>query len=426
MTHLKILHQLSFLPDLYLVGGAVRDILMGRTPEDLDFATSAPPERVMELAQAHGLGAVPTGIEHGTITVLIDHTPYEVTTFRHDLEPDGRRAKVVWGGSIHEDLARRDFTIGAIAMSPAGEVLDPFGGQADLEAKVLRAVGEPRQRFAEDYLRVIRAGRFAARYGFEIERETLEAAQGAAPWVLHHVAIERVTAEFDKAFAHPNASCFVRYMFELQILQQLIPEFENADQLWQNPRWHPEGDVLTHVLEVIDRAPPPYRWHALLHDIGKADTAKWKPEGWYSFHGHEFVGADLIPRIAADLKLPNALRDELIVTTRLHMYPAFTPPTGRNIRKFQADAGQHLAALEAVCRADAGNRRDPDTWKFFEPQPVPIQPILSGRDLIKRGHPPDKAFGKMLRAAFEWQLETGETNKERLYRAALGALEVEG
>ncbi len=422
-NHHEVLQLLSFLPDLHLVGGAVRDILLGREPEDLDFATSAVPEEIIRLVKAQGLEAIPTGIEHGTITVLIDHHPFEVTTFRYDLEPDGRRAKVVWGNSIHEDLARRDFTIGAIAMNPEGQVIDPFGGQQDIDNKVLRAVGDPRQRFREDYLRVIRAGRFAARYGFEIEKETLEAALEAAPKVLSHVAIERVTAEFDKAFLHGNPSRFVRYMFDLGILQRLIPEFENTDQLWQNPKWHPEGDVLTHVLEVVDRAPPEYRWQALLHDIGKADTAKWKEEGWYSFHRHEFVGADLIPRIAADLKLPKALRDELIVTTRLHMYPAFTPPTARNIRRFQAEAGEHLQALQAVCRADAGERRDPDTWKFFEPQPVPVVPILKGRDLIERGHQPGQEFSRMLKAAYEWQLESGEMDFERLYQAALRVLE---
>lgn len=431
----EVLQLLSFLPDLHLVGGAVRDILFGRAPEDLDFATSAPPEEIMQQVREHGFGAVPTGLEHGTITVLIEHHPYEVTTFRHDIETDGRRAKVAWGQTIQEDLARRDFTIGAIAMNARGEVVDPYQGQRDYEAGRIRAVGEPLQRFREDYLRVIRAGRFAARYGFEIEEKTLEAAREAAPQVLSHVAIERVTAEFDKAFLNGTPSRFVRYLYDLEILQQLIPEFEDNHLLLQNPKWHPEGDVLTHVLEVVDHVPPEYRWHALLHDIGKRDTAKWKPEGWYSFHAHEKLGAELIPRIAHDLRLPHHLRDEVIVTTALHMAPlhlekALTP---RNIRKFQAEAGEYLGAVEIVCRADAGywysqhtphvppggDRRNPQVWKLFEPQPVPIQPILMGRDLIERGHKPGKAFSRMLRAAYDFQLETGETDIERLYQAAL-------
>lgn len=269
MDYRQVLQQLSFLPDLYLVGGAVRDILLGQTPEDLDFATSAPPETVMRLAKAQGLGAIPTGLEHGTVTILIDHHPYEVTTFRRDVETYGRRAKVAWGQRIEEDLARRDFTIGAIAMDASGRVIDPYGGQQDLEAGVLRAVGDPAQRFREDYLRVIRAGRFAARYGFQIEPKTLQAAREAAPEVLSHVAVERVSAEFDKAFQNGTPSRFLRYLYDLEILQRLIPEFEDTHLLLQNPRWHPEGDVLTHVLQVVDRAPPPYRWHALLHDIGK-------------------------------------------------------------------------------------------------------------------------------------------------------------
>jgi len=421
MSPKQVLQLLSFLPDLHLVGGAVRDILLGREPEDLDFATSAPPEETMRLAKEHGLGAVPTGLEHGTITVLIDHHPYEVTTFRRDVETYGRKAKVEWGRTIEEDLARRDFTVGAIAMDASGKVIDPYGGQSDLEAGILRAVGDPRQRFKEDYLRVIRAGRFAARYGLEIEKETLEAAREAAPDVLSHVAIERVTAELDKAFQNGMPGRFLRYLYDLGILQRLIPEFEDADLLLQNPRWHPEGDVLTHVLQVVDRAPVEVRWHALLHDIGKHDTAKWKSEGWYSFHGHETVGAELIPRIARDLRLPNDLRDELIITTRLHMVPAFTKPTPKAIRKFQAEAGPHLHALELLCRADAGNRREPSAWKFFEPQPVPVQPVLLGRHLIERGHKPGPEFKRLLNAAFEYQLETGETDVERLYQAAVRA-----
>ncbi len=415
----QILQRLSFLPNLYMVGGAVRDILLGLTPEDLDFATSAPPEEIMRLAKAHGLEAIPTGIAHGTVTLLIDHHPYEVTTFRQDVETFGRRARVAWGQSIEEDLARRDFTIGAIAMDVGGRVIDPYGGQQDIEAGVLRAVGEASQRFREDYLRVIRAGRFAARYGFEIEPKTMEAAREAAPEVLSHVAIERVTAEFDKAFQNGTPSRFVRYLYDLEILQRLIPEFEDTHLLLQNPRWHPEGDVLTHVLQVVDRAPPQYRWHALLHDIGKKDTARWKPEGWYSFHGHEQVGARLIPRIARELRLPNALREELIVTTALHMVPVFTRPTPAAIRKFQAKAGPYLPSLKALYEADGGERRSRESWQFFEPQPVPVQPILLGRHLIERGHKPGKDFSRMLQAAYDWQLETGETDVERLYQAAL-------
>lgn len=434
MEFRSVQQKLSFLPQLYLVGGAVRDILLGQEPEDLDFATQAPPEEVLRLVRAHGLEAIPTGIEHGTVTVLIDRRPYEITTFRQDVETFGRKARVRWGRSIKEDLARRDFTIGAIAMDAEGRVIDPYGGQQDLEAGILRAVGDPRQRFREDYLRVIRAGRFVARYGFEIEPKTLQAAREAAPEVLSHVAIERVTAEFDKAFQNgrPDSrdrrlpankpSRFVRYLYDLEILQRLIPEFEDTHLLLQNPRWHPEGDVLTHVLQVLDRILPQYRWHALLHDIGKKDTAKWKPEGWYSFHAHEQVGAHLIPRIARDLRLPNDLRDEMVVTTALHMVPAFTRPTPAAIRKFQARAGVHLPALEALCRADAEDRRPVESWKFFEPQPVPIQPILLGRHLIARGHRPGKDFSQMLQAAYDWQLETGETDIERLYQAALKGL----
>ncbi len=422
LDYREVFQRLSFLPDLYLVGGAVRDILLGEAPEDLDFATSAPPQKTLRLAQERGLTAIPTGLEYGTVTVLLEgHGPVEITTFRQDVETFGRKARVRWGQSIEEDLSRRDFTIGAIAMDPLGRVIDPYSGQQDLEAGLIRAVGEPAKRFREDYLRVIRAGRLAARYGFAIEEETLKAAREAAGEVLHHVAVERVTAEFDKAFAALRPSRFLRYLYDLEILQRLIPEFEDTHLLWQNPRWHPEGDVFSHVLEVVERISPPYRWHALLHDIGKKDTAKWREEGWYSFPGHEQVGAALIPRIARDLRLPNALRDELVVTTALHMIPVFHKPTPAAIRRFQAQAGPHLRALEALCQADGAGRREVGVW--FVPQPVPIRPVLLGRHLIERGHKPGPAFRRMLQAAYDWQLKTGETDLERLYQVARQALE---
>ncbi|WP_233498285.1 CCA tRNA nucleotidyltransferase [Meiothermus sp. QL-1] len=415
------MERLSFLPKLYLVGGAVRDLLAGLEPEDLDFATAAPPEEVMRLAAAHGIRAVPTGLEHGTVTLLIDHHPYEVTTFRRDVETYGRRARVVWGQSIEEDLARRDFTIGAIAMDAEGRVVDPFGGQQDLKRGLIRAVGDPKERFREDYLRVIRAGRLAARYGFSIEENTLQAAREVAPQVLEHVAVERVTAELEKAFRDPRPSPFLRYLYELGLLGRLIPELEGTHLLLQDPRWHPEGDVLTHVLEVVDRAPPRYRWHALLHDIGKKDTAVRRPEGYYSFPGHAEVGARLIPRIAQDLRLPSHLREEIATTTALHMVPALTPPTPAAIRRFQARAGPHLEAVRAVFEADGAGRRPPEAWRFFEPQPTPIEPLLKGRHLIARGHTPGPAFGPMLQAAYQHQLETGETDLEKLYQVALAA-----
>jgi poly(A) polymerase/tRNA nucleotidyltransferase (CCA-adding enzyme) len=415
---LNILNKLAFLPDLYLVGGAVRDLLMGLEPKDLDFATSAPPEVVMAQAQAQGLQAIPSGLVFGTVTLLFEGSSFEVTTFRRDIATDGRRAEVAWGQSIEEDLARRDFTINAMAMAANGGIVDPFGGRRDLAAQVIQAVRDPLERFQEDYLRPVRAGRFAARFGFAIEGETLRAARLVAAEILGRVSIERIVQEMEKAFGGPSPSTFLRYLYDLGILQRLIPEFAGTHRLLQNPAHHPEGDVLTHVLEVVDRTPPAHRWAALLHDIGKRDTAQVVPgEGYYSFHGHDQVGADLVPRIARELNLPNTIRDEAATVARLHMRVLNPPASQAAVRRFQVAAGEHLGALEAVCTADGAGRREVEAW--FAPQAVPVQPILLGRHLIARGHQPGPELGRMLRAAFEHQLESGETDLEKLYQAAL-------
>jgi poly(A) polymerase/tRNA nucleotidyltransferase (CCA-adding enzyme) len=416
---METLKRVDFLPDLYLVGGAVRDLLMGLEPKDLDFTTSAPPEVVMAQAQAHGIQAIPSGLAFGTVTLVFGGRSFEVTTFRRDVTTDGRRAEVAWGQSIEEDLARRDFTINAMAMAAGGGVIDPFGGRQDLTARIIRAVRNPLERFQEDYLRVIRAGRFAARFGFAIEDETLRAAHQVANEILGRVSVERVVQEIEKAFGGPAPSAFLRYLYDLGVLQRLIPEFEGTHRLLQNPTHHPEGDVLTHVLEVVDRTPPAHRWAALLHDIGKRNTAQSVPgERYCTFHGHDQVGADLVPRIARELNLPNAVRDEAATVARLHMRVLNPPASQAAVRRFQVAAGDYLGALEAVCTADGAGRREVEAW--FAPQAVPAQPVLLGRHLVARGHQPGPELGRMLKAAFEHQLEVGETDLEKLYQVGTG------
>lgn len=427
---LNVLNELEFLGERYAVGGCVRDAFMQNEAHDIDVAVSMPPEAVMALATSRGYRVVPTGIENGTVTIMFGDKGVEVTTFRRDVQTFGRTVKVEFGASIYEDLARRDFTINAMAVSPKGRLLDPHDGFKDLISKELRTVGNPEDRFKEDYLRIIRLFRFAARFNMEVDVKTLSAAYELGELVPLYVSAERTVSEFNKAFKHDNVADFLRYMYRSGVLTTIFPEFEGTNALNQHPVWHPEGSVFTHVCEVVERAPVRYRWHALLHDIGKKATAAKKPgNDYYSFHGHAQVGAEMIPAIARRLKLPNKLAEEIEVTTRYHMYPLDLwrnnekNPTDRTVRRYQVAVGKHLKAVEAVVRADRGTRDTEEngglTEEFmqalFTPVPEVLEPVLMGRHLIARGLKPSKHFGTILKHAFDYQTETGEQDVDKLF-----------
>lgn len=429
----RTLTAFSFLPQVHAVGGVVRDALLGLDPNDVDLATSAHPDEVMRFVQEQRWTAVPTGIGHGTITAVHpDLGHVEITTFRRDIETDGRRATVAFADNINEDLARRDLTINALAYNLNEGLIDPFGGATDMRSGMIRFVLDPRQRIKEDRLRVIRAVRFAARFGFEIESATYIALVEAAPTVLDRVSIERVRDEIGKSFNDAKPSLFLRALYDLGILTdpRVLPELAGAHVLDQNPEHHPEGDVLTHILQVVDRAPAKHRWHALLHDIGKPATAERDPAGgWYRFYGHAEVGADIIPVIARRLRLSNDLAESLEVVTRFHMLPleySRQQITDRTVRRFQARAGEYLSDLQVLCLADAGERRGvPD--RLFTPLPAGVQPVLMGRHLVAAGYRHVAGatsglpmnFTDALKRAYEYQLDTGCMNIDELMCVAV-------
>jgi tRNA nucleotidyltransferase/poly(A) polymerase len=424
--------ELRCLPDIHAVGGCVRDTLQGVTPADIDLATSADPQTVKQLLT--GLTTFDVGLAHGTIGVRIGDEIYEVTTFRQDVATDGRHAEVAFAPSIEADLARRDFTINAMAIDIEGRVVDPFGGQVDLERKLIRCVGDPQQRFEEDALRIVRLARFHAKLkGSRIDHPTWSAAITGAVGVLRHVSIERVVMEFEKAFLTGRASVFLDDLWELGLLYTLVPELTLANSMTQNPRHHPEGNVWEHTKEVVDRAPARLGWHALLHDVGKClpggyqePTDPAKP--WCTFRGHDKVGAAAILQIARRLRLSNHLAESLETVTRLHMRPLLDGFSPRNRRRLHLAAGNHLLDLRDLCLADAGSRR-PLNFDWFVSPEEPILPVLKGIDLIVYGRrvgldaltQGGPAFGPMLRAAFEHQIEHGCGNKAVLLTIALEA-----
>jgi len=420
------------LGEVHLVGGAVRDLVLGREPQDLDFATPLRPEEVARRFEAAGLPVGLSGAAWGTVFTALEvegrKVEAEVTTYRREIAYNGRHPVVEWADSVLEDLARRDFTVNAMAVAVDGGIVDPFGGLEDLRAGVVRAVGDPEARFREDPLRVVRALRFAARYGWQIEERTRRGMAATAHLVRERVTLSRLGQEVGKGLVSANPGAFLRGLHELGLLYHLLPELAEgphgpAHALLQNPFHHPEGDVLNHLLEVVDRAKALGAgelegWAALLHDVGKPATATPDPQGWFRFPGHDVVGAEMVAGIAARLGWSRAWREAIETTVRLHMRP-LQAPTPRAVRRFQAEAGEHLPLLELVCRADGeGRREDLEAW--FQVS-ASVQPILRGRDLLALGVPPGLGMGTLLKRAYELQLELGLTSKEELLEA-LGLL----
>ncbi|MBW2455883.1 MAG: HD domain-containing protein [Deltaproteobacteria bacterium] len=339
----------------WIVGGCVRDLLRGAEAKDWDVATDARPKQVQRMFRR----VIPTGIKHGTVTVLRDGEPYEVTTLRGEgAYHDGRRPEEVeFIQDIVEDLARRDFTFNAMAIDPlTARLIDPFQGRQDLEDRLLRAVGQPQARFAEDGLRVLRATRFAATLECTIEPATLKA-MGARRSLdtLAKVSAERVRDEWLKTMLAPKPSTGFSAMEKCRALEVICPELVEAVGCEQN-RWH-SLDVWEHSLAVVDACPadPILRMAALLHDVAKPRTRRHsnKTED-YTFYNHESVGADLADQILRRLKLSNEDRQRAVHIIRHHLLcysPDWTDAAVRRwVRRVTPD---RMVDLFAMGRADA-------------------------------------------------------------------------
>ncbi len=317
---LRLQEALGPEAELVIVGGAVRDELLGRPHADWDLATRLLPQAVMARAQAAGLKVIPTGLQHGTVTVILEERPVEVTTFRSDGDYlDGRRPETVrLGVSLAEDLSRRDFTINAMALPVGGgDLVDPFGGQADLAVRLIRAVGDPLQRFAEDGLRPLRACRFAAQLGFEVEAATLAAIPERLE-VARKVAVERVFTELDKLLRGQEPQRGLALLAESGLLDLWLPELRPTVGCGQNR--HHAHDVWRHTLEVVGFIPaePVLRWAALLHDAGKPGLRSVGADGEVHFYGHEAQSLEIAETIFERLKASHALRKAALALIRHH------------------------------------------------------------------------------------------------------------
>ena len=299
----KILHILEENGyEAYVVGGCVRDSILGRTPDDWDITTSASPEQVKELFHR----TVDTGLQHGTVTVLMDKEGYEVTTYRVDGDyEDGRHPKqVMFTSSLEEDLKRRDFTINAMAYHPARGLVDLFHGMEDMQAKIIRCVGDPMERFHEDALRILRAVRFSAQLGYEIEAETADAIRVLAP-NLKNISAERIQTELVKLVTSPHPDD-LRIAYETGITKVILPEFDICITTNQNHPHHcyTVGEHILHSMCEI-RPDKVLRLAMLFHDIGKPDAITTDEHGINHFHGHPEISAAYAKKIMRRLKFDN-------------------------------------------------------------------------------------------------------------------------
>ncbi len=345
---------------LYLVGGSVRDELLGRPHSDLDLTTNAIPAEVKQLAQQVHPDAIYTvGERFGTVGLVFGDLRVEVTTFRSEqYEPGSRKPAVSFGQSLREDLSRRDFTINAMARDLAtGELIDPFGGRADLQEKLIRAVGKPEERFAEDPLRLLRAVRFTAELDFSIENETYFAISACANQ-LKTISKERIRDEMNKILLSERPALGIRLLCELGLMEHIVPEMLQMQGLRDTARKH--KDVFEHTLAVVQRVPPALhlRWAALLHDIAKPATIS-VTNGEVHFLGHESLGADMSRRILSRLRLDRATIEVVSKLIRLHLRINLYDSswTDGAVRRLAREAGNIFDDLFILSRADVTSQR---------------------------------------------------------------------
>ncbi len=337
----------------YAVGGAVRDLIRGVPPHDFDLTTSARPEEVMKVFAGETI--VPTGLSHGTVTLVIDRTPYEITTFRgEDGYTDHRRPdQVYFIDSIEADLARRDFTAGAIAYSPTHGLCDPFGGIADVKAGVLRAVGDPMTRFAEDGLRVLRALRFASACGFTVEAETARALH-EGKHLIAPVAAERIYSELTRTLCGADVEQVLLTYGD--VIAEAIPELTPMFGFPQNTSYH-DRDVWAHTAATVAAVPadPILRWTMLLHDIAKPACHSVDAKGTSHFKTHPEKGAPVAEAVLTRLKAERVTREE--VTALIYLHDIDLPNDRSGVHRLLVRLGrERTLRLLAVKEADLAGK----------------------------------------------------------------------
>ena len=418
--------------DAYFAGGCVRDLLLERVPEDFDVATNAHPDVVLGMFPR----TFAVGAHFGVILVAdeIDGAEIvtEVATFRSDgAYTDGRRPESVrFSESAEEDVARRDFTINGMLLDPqllresgdvGSAVLDYVGGRADLEARLVRAIGNPDKRFEEDKLRMLRAVRFAARFDFEIEATTEAAIRQSAAQIAQ-VSRERVRDELTRMLTEGRARRAFELLDRTGLLKEVLPEIDRMHGVEQPPEFHPEGDVWVHTMMLLEQLPvgasPTLAWGALLHDVGKPATFQRGP-GRIRFNGHVEVGVRIAQDIARRLRFSNEETAQIVALVENHMrFGDVEKMKASTLKRFFRLPAfpEHLALHRMDCMASHGGLELYEYAKQrFEATPVDeVRPVLlvTGRDLIEAGFQPGPRFKELLAQAEDAQLEGRISTKE--------------
>jgi poly(A) polymerase len=399
-----------------LCGGCVRDLILGREPADYDVATDATPERVISLFPE----SVAVGAQFGVVLIPRDALKLEVATFRSDVGySDGRHPdSVVYSSTPREDVQRRDFTINGLLMRPeTGEVLDYVGGQADLKAGLIRAIGDPDRRFAEDKLRLMRAVRFASRFGFAIEPATFAAIRRRAHEVTS-VSAERLRDELTKLLTEGAARRGLELLDETGLLAAVLPEIAAMKGIEQPPEFHPEGDVWIHTRMMIEMLPAgcssTLAWGVLLHDVGKPPTFKSASETGdrIRFDGHVNVGVRMAEDICRRLRFSNEDMEQVLALVANHMrFKDVEQMRASTLKRFLRlpRFAEHLELHRLDCLS---SHRRLDSYAFVlrvlvETPPEEILPprLLTGDDLRRMGYAPGPTFSEILRTVEDAQLE---------------------
>ena len=409
----------------YFNGGCVRDMVRGVEPHDIDIATSATPEQVQALFAR----TVPVGAAFGVVLVLEGGHQFEVATFRSDeAYIDGRRPTGVRYGSPEEDARRRDFTINGLFFDPflsptggglgqpalPGQIIDFVGGRADIERKLVRTIGGPRERFTEDKLRLLRCVRFAANLGYAIETATFDAVKEMAAQI-HVVSAERIRDELVKIFTRANAGRGLELLDASGLLREILPEIAAMKGVEQPPEFHPEGDVFVHTRLMLDTLPANpsvvLAFAVLLHDVGKPPTFVRAPDR-IRFNEHDRVGAEMAEVILRRLRFSNDEIEKIVLSVREHMRFQF-------VKEMRPAKLKRLLARETfpeeleLHRIDcASSHRNLENYEFLKakaaempPEVLKPAPLLTGHDLLALGLKPGPSVGRILHEVEELQLE---------------------
>ncbi len=399
----------------YLAGGCVRDCLLNKSPQDFDITTSAKPAEIERIFQR----TVPVGAQFGVVLVIIDEHPFEVATFRFDGPYlDGRRPSHVRYGSLQEDILRRDFTINGMVYDPlADRIIDLVGGREDLERRRIRAIGNPRERFEEDRLRMVRAVRFAATLDFNIDDSTFEAIRQLAPSITR-ISWERIGEEITRILTEGGARKGFELLDASGLLAVVLPEIEALKGIQQSPDQHPEGDVFTHTLLTLshlDAAAETLAYGCLLHDVGKPVCMRQEGDR-ITFHGHTEKGAEMAKEVLKRLKRGRAVWEQVGYLVRNHLRHTQAPKMRLStLKRFLREEG--IEELLELARIDALSASgDLRYYRFCKERLAALKqeeihppPLLRGQDLIELGFIPGPIFADILRQVEDAQLG-GELN----------------